>query len=176
MHPAGEITWVETLFGDYIFTHPDKLSFGVFLLSNVIYLTSFLLQIVLNFRRQRGGGQSLLFFAFLLLGSCLSLVGGIVTKWLVTQLLQATCYAVLGLILLCQFFVYEFILNTNEPLFTDSPTSEEKGVQSKPPTAVAVAAMIGEAAATDDHAPYMGTQPLGTLFGRAGAVISSTDP
>jgi uncharacterized protein with PQ loop repeat len=169
MCTAGAIQWIEAVFGDCIATPLDKLSFGVGLLSNIICLTSSLPQIVLNFRRKRVGGQSLCFFAFLLLGSCLNLVGVIVTKGLVTQLLQAVCYLLLDAILFCQFVVYKYLLNTNEPLSTDSPVTEQKDLSAKSPAAIAV--MIGHAAATDYRTPYAGTQLLGTLFGWTGALI-----
>jgi uncharacterized protein with PQ loop repeat len=171
MCSSGAIQWIQALFGDCIITPLDKLSFGVGLLSNLICLTSSLPQIIFNFRRKRVDGQSLLFFAFLLLGSCLSLVGVIVTRGLVTQLLQAACYAVLDAILLCQFIVYKYIINTNEPLSTDSQVLEQKDSPLKPPTPIAIAAMLGHAAATDYCTPYQGTQLIGTLFGWVGALI-----
>jgi uncharacterized protein with PQ loop repeat len=171
MCPSGAIKWVEVLFGDCIVTSLDKLSFAVGLLSNLVCLTSSLPQIVLNFRHKRVGGQSLFFFAFLFLGSCLSLVGVIVTKGLVTQLLQAVCYVLLDGILLCQFVVYKYIFKTIEPLSTDTPELEPMESPSGPPAPIAIATMLGHAAATDYHAPYAGTQLLGTLFGWVGSAI-----
>jgi uncharacterized protein with PQ loop repeat len=182
MCDSGAIQWVEDIFGDCIVTPLDNVSFAIGLLSTLICLTSSLPQVILNCRRRQVKGQSLLFFIFLFIGSCLSLVGVIITKGLITQILQAIVYALLDAILVCQFITYKYILKTHK-LSISTPDSQEGGASkeastppiqstpSTPPIPMIVAGMVEHVAAVDLTAPYRGEQLLGTVFGWIGAVI-----
>jgi uncharacterized protein with PQ loop repeat len=170
MCDPGALTWAESVFGECIVTPLDKLSFAVGLLSNVICLTSSLPQVILNFRRKRVEGQSPFFFGLLLTGSCLSLVGIIVTKGLITQMLQSIVYVLLDGVLFSQFIAYKYILKTNDPDSNETPESEKKDAP-PPPIPIVIAGMAAHAAAADLGTPYRGDQLIWTLFGWSGTVI-----
>jgi uncharacterized protein with PQ loop repeat len=171
MCDAGAIEWVESLFGDCIVTPLDKLSFAVGLASSLISLTASFPQVILNFRRKRVDGQSPFFFALLLTGSCLSFAGLLVTKGLVTQILQAGVYLLLDGFLLGQLITYKYILKTNDLPSTEGSDGGKKDGPPIPPIPVVVAGMIVPGAAADLSTPYHGTQLMGTLFGWGGAAI-----
>jgi uncharacterized protein with PQ loop repeat len=170
MCDPGAIRWAEQIFGDCIVTPRDKVSFAVGLVSNVICLTASLPQVIQNCRRKHVEGQSVFFFALLFTGSCLSLVGIIVTKGLVTQILQSVVYAILDGILLAQFIAYKYIVGTNDSESQETPESVEKEIP-PPPMPIILAGMASQVAAADVSAPFTGDQLLGTVFGWVGAVI-----
>jgi uncharacterized protein with PQ loop repeat len=179
MCDSGAIEWVESIFGDCIVTTRDKFSFAVGLLSNVVFLISSTPQFVLNLRRKRVDGQSGFFLGLSALGSSLNLVGVIITKGLITQILTGICYVVLDLSLLIQFLVYKYVLKVVDPETTSENEGKEKEetppepTRGVPPFPISVSAMAAHAAAaeTDFKSPYTGVSLVGTLFGWGGAVI-----
>jgi uncharacterized protein with PQ loop repeat len=181
MCDPGAIAWVEKIFGDCIITDRDKVSFGVGLISNVIFLVSALPQIIRNFHKKKVDGQSIFFFGLLLTADTLNLIGLIITHGLITQLISGIFYVLSDACLCTQFVTYKYILKTN-----DAPDSETEQDSEDPATAelsmlshpdvpttpfmiVSMASHVSSA--TDIKAPYSGFQLLGTLFGWGGGCI-----
>ena len=113
MCEPGAIRWIEVAFNDCIVTSRDKVSFAVGLISNVVFLVSAVPQIVMNFKTKSVDGQSILFLLLLLIGSVFNLVGVLVTKGLITQILTGIFYVLSDGILLTQYILYTYIRKAN---------------------------------------------------------------
>jgi uncharacterized protein with PQ loop repeat len=175
MCDSGAIAWVEELFGDCIITTRDKFSFGIGLVSNLIFLVSAVPQIIRNFRKKKVDGQSIFFFGLLLTADIFNFVGLIITHGLITQFISGIFYILSDVCLCTQFVIYKYILKTNDAPESDTEQkSDGSGVPDLPefsgpdiPVAPFVVAAMAEhvSAATDFKAPYVGFQLAGTLFG-----------
>lgn len=171
MCEPGAIHWIEVAFNDCIVTPRDKWSFAVGLISNIVFLVSAFPQIFMNFKTKRVDGQSPFFFALLLIGSICNLVGVLVTKGLITQILTGIFYVVTDGILLAQFIIYKYITKTNEDVNVEDEDNQTTQVNIEGVPGVPLAVLATQAAATDYKAPYIGSQLVGTLFGWGSTVI-----
>lgn len=188
MCDPGAIKWIEDAFGECIITARDKWSFGVGMVSNLMWIISSSPQIYQNCKTRRVDGQSPFLFSFLLLGNVLSLIGVIITHGLLTQIITSILYCLLDGIMYAQFIYYRYIKKTHlqdqnikelpsEPVdeMGDPIQNEEfpgPDFDNKRQTEVlGLAALVSGASATDWISPYQKDQLVGTLFGWAGGAI-----
>lgn len=175
MCDPGAIHWIEVAFNDCIVTSRDKVSFAVGLVSNIVFLFSAIPQIIMNFKTKSVEGQSPFFLLLLLVGSVFNLVGVLVTKGLITQILTGIFYVLSDGILLAQYITYKYI---KKPSIAEEEGHKELNDLSDPAVDGAPGAPLGAAvlavhasAATDYKTPYAGSQLVGTLFGWGSAII-----
>jgi uncharacterized protein with PQ loop repeat len=163
------------LFRECIVTSTDKASFAIGILSSVIFLASTIPQIVLNCRKKKVDGQSLFFFALSATGSALNLIGVIITRGLITQLLTSVFYLLFDLCLLGQFIAYKYVLPTNDMASDETECEEatkDEPSPGAPPAAVVLSGMLAQVSAVTDYkAPYSGSPHVGSIFGWGGACI-----
>ena len=102
----GYIVWIHKVFGDCIVTARDKVSFGIGMASNCLWLVCSWPQIYHNFKTKSVEGISPFYFMLILTADLLSLIGAIATKALATQIVTGFIYVTLDCILLSQFVLY----------------------------------------------------------------------
>lgn len=183
MCDPNAIKWIEVAFNDCIVTVRDKWSFGIGLLSTIVFLVSSIPQIVLNFKQKKVDGQSPFFFSLLFAGSVSNLIGVLITHGLITQIIQAICYCALDGILFGQFIVYKYIIKSNDEAkestttnIADIPATQTETESQNDDGAIstggmAMAALVSAGSATDWAKPYQKDQLIGSVFGWIATVI-----
>lgn len=181
--PSGSIRWIELAFNDCVVTARDRVSFGIGLISNILFLLSSIPQIVLTCRSRSVEGQSPWFFSLLFLGSTCSLLGAIITNGLVTQIIQSVFYVIMDGILLFQLIFFKYIVKKccHSEDGDEASEAEEDGheVRSEkddifgaPPAVLSVSAMSHFVEAkTDFSGPYSGSKLSGTVFAWVSTII-----
>lgn len=106
MCDPGYIKWIYNVFGDCIVTKRDKISFGIGLVSNCIWLVCSSPQIYHNFKTKKIDGFSPFYFVFIATADVLSLVGAFIVHALATQIITGFIYITLDVVLLTQFAIY----------------------------------------------------------------------
>ncbi|OHS98189.1 PQ loop repeat family protein [Tritrichomonas foetus] len=194
MCEPGAIAWIKTAFGDCVYDAKDKWSFAIGMLSNLMWVVSSAPQIYQNCVTKKVEGQSPFLFSLLETGNILSLIGVIITKGLVTQIITSALYAFLDGIMFTQYLYYRYCKKTmnsegeseSAAKNSDSKDEEEEGYdiddkeqKSEIVTegiqvaglATGVLMATAEAASTNWKAPYSGNQLIGTLFGWIGGTV-----
>lgn len=195
MCDPGAIRWIENAFGDCVITARDKWSFGIGMISNVMWIVSSAPQIYQNCKTKRVDGQSPFLFSLLETGNLLSLVGVILTNALVTQIITSIIYALLDGIMFVQYLYYRFCYeskkknqaNESNSKIDDEPKVDKGGLAmpkekepnlednydaGKPLGGAMSAIFIATAQAkTNWSEPYQNDQLVGSLFGWVGSCV-----
>ncbi|KAH0788540.1 PQ loop repeat family protein [Histomonas meleagridis] len=170
--PEGAIGWIADAFGECIVNARDRWSFGIGMVSNVIWVVSSVPQIYQTCKVKKVDGQSPFLFSFLTLGNVLNLVGIIITHGLLTQILTQILYLLMDGIMFIQFLYYKYIKNKCCPDIEES-TSIRLHSEESSSSSVLFSGVLAQSAssAVDWSAPYKGTLLLGEIFGWVGALI-----
>lgn len=160
------VGWIYEAFRDCVVSDTDKWSFGIGMLSNVIWVIFGAPQIYSNWKTKEVAGQSPALFTLLFFGSVLSLVGVIVTGGLVTQIVTGIVYAVVDGITFAQFWWYGCI--KRKCTKRERRRVEVGGGQA---AGVGVLALSQLGSSVDWRAPYSHENVTGTVFGWVGAVV-----
>ncbi|KAK8889320.1 PQ loop repeat-containing protein 2 [Tritrichomonas musculus] len=189
MCDPGAIKWIESAFGECVVTARDKWSFGIGMVSNLMWVVSSAPQIYQNCKTKRVDGQSPFLFSLLETGNILSLIGIIITHGLLTQIITAFLYAFLDGIMFTQFIYYRYCRknrkdksedqadekiseddddgpNTQNVTETESDYNANGSNGSSHVGGLAAGLLIAAAEAKVDYkAPYVKDQLVGSLFG-----------
>ena len=161
--PNGYIKWIYRVFGDCIITNKDKISFGIGMVSNFLWIICSMPQIYHNYKTKRVQGFSPFYFTLMFIADTFSLTGAILTKALITQIITGTIYVTIDCILLFQFSIYggwECEKSDNEVLTTES--SYTNGI---------LPIIITTAYSFDFSYPYKGKLLFGTISGWIGTSL-----
>ena len=172
------IRWIKLVFNECVVTTDDKWSFGVGMLSNVIWLVCSLPQIIQNCQTKVVEGQSPFFFSLIFTANVVSYIGLLINGGLITQYLTSAIYVILDGILFLQYIIYSYCCKQNvSPTQNESPENEDVIIPSSPsamPMSVAGGTALLAATAVskiDYSAPYKKDTIVGTIFGWIGTVI-----
>ncbi|KAK8853876.1 PQ loop repeat-containing protein 2 [Tritrichomonas musculus] len=188
----GGIKWIEKVFGDCVVTPRDKISFGIGMISNCLWLVCSTPQIYHNYVTKEVEGFSPFYFILIVTADTFSLLGAIFTHGLASQIVTGFIYITLDIILLTQFSIYGCMKNRcqknknkniiepsveNIEIHSDSDqinTSNQNGDSGNEvsmTTGLLAAALPSLGSSIDYSAPYKGEYLFGSVSGWIGTTI-----
>lgn len=155
------ISWIYKLFADCIVTSRQKWSFGIGMLSNLIWVFASIPEIVTICRTKNVDGVSPFLFIFMVIGDFTGLAGNILTGGLATQIITNIVYIIFDCTLVAQWIYYRCKNGkSNKKL---EKVEEDDNTMTVGAFGAVAAAVV--AASIDYSEPYHGESLIGSLFG-----------